>query len=139
METIEEGHKTCKKCDITKAHSEFGNRIYQDKTTINATCKKCNAAAAKKNRDEHPEKVLETNRRYLAKNQEKAREWNRNHFLNNGDRVRERARNNYRRYKENAHITIKINCSNRIRKMLQITNIAKTQSTNELIGCSIKF
>lgn len=131
--------KECTKCHKIKLISEFGQRTYSNRITIRSDCKKCNSEYAKQRRDNNPEKILESNRKYLAKNVEKAKEWNRKHFKNNGDRVRERARINSKRYYQDEHIKIKCSCRKRIKNALKKLDATKSHNTDTLIGCSIQF
>ena len=79
IEMTAKNGKPCKKCGTSEWYS-------------NGTCKSCAKATCRKQRDAHPEKVREWNRKWRRENPEKARESDRRWRATNSEKERERSR-----------------------------------------------
>jgi hypothetical protein len=79
--------KTCSKCKIPKALSEF----YADKSApsgYRSDCKECKTSALRESRSKNPQKRRDQNRQYRLKNREALREKTKRWFKKNPDKVR---------------------------------------------------
>lgn len=153
--------KVCSKCKQEKKVCEFGNSK-SSKDGLLYCCKKCNNKRSVEYRKNNPEKVLEITRNWTAKNPEwvynrhkKWRDENRElaneikrDWLNKNPEKRKQYRENYKprkreQRKERRNTDPIFNLTNRmrgrLRKYLIILNIAKTNKTFEIVGCSPQF
>lgn len=137
--------KLCTKCDAEKSLDLFGNDIrYKDGKR--SWCKVCSNITSSKSRNR--EKANEVAKRY-RQSKKGILNRQRNEKTEIGKERSKRYRDKKiksgklaeyckQKYATDPHYRIRLLCASRIREMLKIQNVNKTQKTVELIGCSIQ-
>ncbi len=131
--------KYCSICNELKPIENFGIRNYKTYSQYRSDCKPCGALATKKYRDKNPEKVYESNKRYLSTRKDIAKKWNQDYIRRNIVRVRERARINQAKYKRDPVKKIIHNNRTRMGKIIKLQDAKKLATTVDLIGCTPDF
>lgn len=70
--------KKCSKCGETKEFTQFG-KDNRAKSGLTSLCKACNRERWKKYRQEHPERVKQSNKKWAENNREHRRQYNKQH------------------------------------------------------------
>ena len=127
--------KTCTKCDVCKPLSDFGRRS-KSKDGLNYWCKACMSSNAKKWKQENPDKHLNKEAKYLEKNREKRKRNQAAYFQKHKVRLRDVQNAAYARRMEDPLQKMKTRTRNRIAQIYHNGEFKKSQSTNEMIGCT---
>ena len=124
--------KTCTKCKIEKELSEFC-KDKSKKTGLSSHCRKCANKYADKYRIEYYDKEVKRHEKYRNEHREEMRERTKEYR-----RTHKAQRNEFRKQKRITDIEYKIKCNLRYRIWSAVKNNIKCESTEKLIGCSIK-
>ena len=146
-------NKKCSKCNIEKSSDDFCNDS-KSKDGISSTCKVCNLQHVNDYKNENPEKVKnsakkwrELNRekvlKYKRDNRQKAKETKRKWIENNKDRVR-KTQQNYIKNKKETNLIFKyyLSIGGLVRGSFKRAikgKFSKSQKTLEILGCSMEF
>ena len=124
--------KICTKCKIEKELSEF----VMDKTrkdNLFPQCKQCVSKYTEIYRSTHKLRVAARHEKYRNEHREEMRERTKEYR-----RTHKAQRNEFRKQKRKTDIEYKIKCNLRYRIWSAVKNNKKCESTEKLIGCSIK-
>ena len=125
-------NKICTKCKIEKELSEF-SRDNSRKSGLYPRCKACCQEYCTKYRSTHKLRVAARHEKYRNEHREEVRKRNREYR-----RTHKAQRNEFRKQKRITDIEYKIKCNLRTRIWSAVKNNIKCESTEKLIGCSIK-
>jgi hypothetical protein len=129
--------KRCTKCKIEKSILFF-DRLISGKFQVSAECKDCCKERKKEFYKHNKNKYSKRAKQYYKKNQKKLSERQKEYRKNNPKKVLEKEKRSKRkRYKTNINFKTQILLRNRLYQSL-VSNI-KSQSTMELLGCSIEY
>lgn len=141
--------RKCASCqEVFPNTSDF---FHRKKDQLTAKCKKCMSEYNKISYSKHRKKRLEAKKEYISRSdiKQKRVEYNKKYYnqnrdqllkkqseydINNKDRFRERrAKYTINKYHNDPHLKIKMNISNRLRKLID-KNLNKTV---DFVGCSV--
>jgi hypothetical protein len=147
--------KICSKCGTEKELIEFGP-VKRNKDGLSCVCKKCynvkqqtwrdanrehvkklNTEQKRIKRKENPEKYLQYNKEYYAKNRDA--EINRSVNYQNNNKLKVHKTRNKRfkeRFNNDILFRIKITCRNRLKKFLKSKNLNLNNGTFKMVGCT---
>jgi hypothetical protein len=147
--------KICSKCLLELSVNCFG-KSKQNKDGLRSHCNECRKLESKKYRTENKEKRLETLKKYYENNKEKEllrfkqyrienkikrQETIKKYYENNKKIINDKqVKLNKIYYTQNINLyKLKHNCRGRIICFLKKTNIRKTSSTFDIVGCTPQF
>ena len=85
----EKKSKVCSKCKQEKSLCDFHKDAIK-KLGVTSQCKKCQKERYEKCRQENPEKIKESVKKYYQKNKEKIKEHRRKYYQKNSEKIKER-------------------------------------------------
>lgn len=118
-------------CKLIKDNSEFSP--IKNTSRFRCYCKDCGREMCKNYKAKNREKVSEYNKKYKEEHKEEVSVYNRNYLVENRKKIQENFKN---RRKNNPIFKLRLNLSNRVRKLIKIRK--NRTSYNEFIGCSIQ-
>ena len=124
--------KKCPKCKIEKELSNFC-KDKSKKTGLSSYCRQCSCESDEIYRNTHKLKVAKRHEKYRNEHREEMRERTKEYR-----RTHKAQRNEFRKQKRITDIEYKIKCNLRYRIWSAVKNNKKCESTEKLIGCSIK-
>lgn len=137
--------KICSKCGIEKDVCEFNKKSISIKGIqyYKSRCKICQSEDEKIRRQKNPENY----RIWYNENREQRNKWRIKYYEINKDKIKNQNKkyiSKYRedrkkKYKKDHLFKLKHNLSNRMRDFLKLKSFKKTQSYNDVIGCSVEF
>lgn len=124
--------KICSKCNMKKNLSDFHKDKYT-KDNLSYKCKLCTKIYDKNYRIINKEKLLKNSKEYYAKNRDKIKKHCKIYKKLNKEKI-----NLYNKTKYKNNINYRILCNLRSRLSMAIAGVTKTDTTKNLLDCSIE-
>lgn len=119
---------------------EHFHKCKSTKDGLATVCKKCKRLSDKRYRDKYPDKKKEIDRRYYMATNDKRKEISRVWYQNNKNRANEAKRiRKAERYHDDANYRLVCLLRFRIWKSLKSQKTIKSNTTLEILGCSIDY
>lgn len=126
----------CIKCNIEKSETEFYYR--KDNNKYRLDCKSCFKNNVSNYRKNNCDKIVESKKKYYYNNQQERCEKSRN-WYNDNKELKNKNHTIYMRLRRQNDIEFKIYSNIQSRIYSALKNNIKEETTNDIIGCTIKY